>query len=128
MLTATTHCAATDFPTVITQVSGGHGTRAQEQPQDQFLVAYAKIIDDKEDGIYMQDVYYGGVATNAKDAEQIARDCTSSGKGGIIIPKIFKMLEGDSILGALQTASARFRTIESQMINAEEVYDRTYKH
>jgi hypothetical protein len=91
--------------------------------KDRYLVAYARVIDDKADGVYVHDVYFGGVADSCAEATRIAHECTAQAKGGIILPKVIPV-KGDIILDALEMAHLRFRVLESQMINSEEVYDR----
>lgn len=93
-------------------------------PTTKYVVAYAKVVDDKKEGIYVQGIYLGGVGDTKESAQAIARDCVNSGKGGTIIPRLFPSLSGESILTALDKAMAQFNRMESQMLVAEEIYSR----
>lgn len=98
---------------------------ATPAPQ-QIVVAYAKVVEDKEDGIYVQGVFFGGIATTKEEAEQLARDCVNSVKGGTILPRLIHAPgEKANVLAAMDVAAARFHQIERQMFDAEEIYERT---
>lgn len=90
-----------------------------------YVVSYAKVVDDKRDGIYLQGVYFGGVGSTLTEADAIARECVNSGKGGTILPKVIPSYKGGDILQALQVASKQFNQMEHQMLQAEEIYDRS---
>ena len=93
-----------------------------------FLVAYAKIIEDKKDGVFMQGVYLGGLGDDRDAAEKIARECTNSGRGNTtIIPRLFPFTDGDSILPIMNKAETQFLGMESRMWQAEQIYDRGRK-
>ena len=90
-----------------------------------FVVAYAKIIEDKKDGVFMQGVYLGGLGDDRQSAEKIARECTNSGRGNTtIIPRLFPFTDGDSILPIMNKAETQFLGMESQMFIAEDIYSR----
>ncbi len=90
-----------------------------------YMVAYAKVIDDKDNGVYMQGIYFGGIAGTPAEAEAVARACVNSVKGGTVIPRIIPMDNNNQILDAVDRAVKRFNTMEVQMVQAEEIIMRT---
>ena len=102
------------------------GTRQAAQAT-KYVVAYAKVVDDKREGIYIQGVYFGGVGNTPTEADSIARECVNSCRGGTIIPKVIPSPSKDTILQALRTASQQFSMMEHQMLQAEEIYNRNNK-
>ena len=42
-----------------------------------YVVAYAKVSIDKEDGIELQGVFFGGVAQDEHEADEIATACVN---------------------------------------------------
>src|SRR5271166_3262266 len=90
-----------------------------------FVVTYAKIIEDKKEGVFMQGVYLGSLGDDRAEAEKIARECTNSGRGNTtIIPRLFPYIDGDSILPILDKAQVQFNHMENQMLAAEDIYER----
>ena len=74
---------------------------------EQFVVAYAKIITDK-DGIHLQGVYFGGLGDTLKEANAIAHDCINRIRGGTIMPKVMRVNGEHQVLDALYNASDKF--------------------
>lgn len=107
------------------QTSGGF--LIAESPQE-IVVAYAKVIEDKDDGIYLQGVFFGGIATTKGEAEQIARECVNSVKGGTILPKLIMTQGKANVLQAMEVAGKRFAQLEVKMFQAEEIYQRTQEN
>lgn len=113
--------------TAVQHESGVVGAFALEEIDDpSFLVAYAKIVEDKDDGVYMQGVYFGGVATDQKKAEQIARECVNTMKGGTILPKIVPINGRDQVLAAMGRVEKRFQELEVQIFHAEDIMSRAH--
>lgn len=96
---------------------------------EKFVVAYAKIIIDKETGIVLQGVFFGGLGQSQLDAERIARECVNTVRGGTIIPKIQKITSTGKIIDALYQAADKFERITSQMIEADQILNKgTRRH
>ena len=93
-----------------------------------YMVTYACIIDDKEDGVYMQDIYFGGIADGYAEAEGIARACVNSTKSGTIVPKIVPLHSGDVVLNVMHNVIKRFRDLEQQMFATESIMNRNTNH
>ena len=101
---------------------GQGGTLTANQ---QIMVAYAKVVEDKDDGIYIQGVFFGGLANSRDEAEKIARDCVNGIKGGTILPRLIPIHGKTDVLEAMDIAGKRFNQLEVQMFQAEEIYQRT---
>lgn len=86
-----------------------------------FLIVYAKAVDDKEDGIYIEGVYFAGVALTQDEADCIARDCTNSIRGGTAMIKIITITGPHRVLAAFEEIKARFRRIEQEMVETEAI-------
>ena len=99
-----------------------------EHPDQEIVVTYAKVIEDKEDGIYIQGVFFGGIATTRDEAEKIARECVNGVKGGTILPKLIVTQGKADVLKAMETAGKRFDQLEVQMFEAEDIYQRTQEN
>lgn len=83
-----------------------------------YLIAYAKITENKFDGLVMEGIYFGGVAESFEHGENLARECASSIKGGTIIPKVFEMTS-DCFIDALDTATSKFENIYDNMLQVD---------
>lgn len=95
-----------------------------ETTVEQYMVAYAKIVVDKEEGIILQGVYFGGISDTNEDAEKIARECVNSIRGGTILPKVIKLDEECQILDALYDVTARFDAITKGMVESDRIVNR----
>lgn len=92
-----------------------------------FLTAYAKVIDDKEYGVYIQDVYFGGVSSTYDEAKLIANDCINNSKSGSILPKIIPMENVSCTLEVMAKVVEQFQKIENDMIESENIIIRSSK-
>ena len=81
-------------------------------------VVYGKAVDDKELGIYIEGVFFGGVAQNQTEADQLARTCVNGTHGGTAIPKIMPV-RGDNLHQVFSDAISRFNKVEREMIETE---------
>lgn len=89
------------------------------------VVIYGKVIDDKEIGIYIEGVFFGGVANSQEEADQLAKDCVNC-TGGVAIPKIIPI--GDKNLHEIfLEALRRFDKIEREMIETEDILSASQK-
>jgi hypothetical protein len=106
------------------QLSGGLVVSRRPKMVEKFVVAYAKITTDKE-GIALQGVYFGGMGNTLEEAEEIARDCVNTVRGGTILPKVVEIGHGGQILDALYEASDRFEQTTASMQEAQKIISRT---
>jgi hypothetical protein len=91
---------------------------------DKYLVAYAKIVVDREQGIALQGVYFGGIGETLPEAESIAKDCVNNIRGGTILPKVLK-LDGDGrVIDALYEATEKFEKVTANMVEADSIINR----
>jgi hypothetical protein len=90
---------------------------------EEYLVAYAKITED-EDGITLQGVYFGGIGDTLEDADNIARDCVNTIRGGTIIPKVLRITRPQQVLDIFYDAIDAFEATTAQMVEADETIRR----
>lgn len=93
----------------------------------QFVVCYAKIAEDKDDGYYLAGVYFGGIGDNKESADKIARDCVNTIKGGTIIPHLAQLTGKHQLPSIMQAALEKFRQMESRFIEVEDIMENTAK-
>ena len=90
------------------------------------VVVYGKAIDDKEIGIYIEGVFFGGIANSQEEADQLAKSCVNCTVGGVAIPKIIPI--GNRDLHAIfRDAITRFAKIEKEMIETEDILSASQK-
>ena len=88
---------------------------------DSLGVVYAKAIDDKELGIFIEGVYFGGMAQDHDQANRIATDCTNNVRGGTAIVRIMPIPSKKALIGVFKDARTRFDKLEREMIETEDV-------
>jgi hypothetical protein len=86
-----------------------------------YLVTYAKIVEDKQKGLFLDSVCLGGLGVTEADADEIARQCASTIKGATIIPKIIPVSRRLQAIDLLYDASDQFEKLAAQMIEADMV-------
>jgi len=92
---------------------------------EKFVVAYAKIITDKEDGVSLAGVFFGGLGDTVDEANALAKDCVNTIRGGTILPRVLP-IEGDGqLLEAMFDATDKFEQVTAYMIEANEIITRT---
>ena len=84
------------------------------------VVIYGKAVDDKEIGIYIEGVFFGGLAKCQEEADQLARTCVNCTVGGVAIPKIIPTC-GKTLHEIFREAKVRFDKIEREMIETENI-------
>jgi hypothetical protein len=84
------------------------------------VVIYGKAIDDKELGIYIDDVFFGGVAKDQEEADQLAKICVNCTVGGIAITRIIPIGE-KNLHEIFREAKIRFDKIEREMVETENI-------
>ena len=88
---------------------------------DSLVVLYAKAVDDKDNGIYLEGIYFGGVACDQLCANGIAKECVNNVRGGTAIVRIMQISARNTLLGVFQEARARFEKLEREMIETEDI-------
>jgi hypothetical protein len=91
---------------------------------EKYLVAYAKIVVDREQGIALQGVYFGGIGDTLHEAEVIAKDCVNNVRGGTILPKVLKLDGQGRVIDALYEATEKFEKVTANMIEADSIINR----
>lgn len=90
-----------------------------------FIVIYGKVTEDKEDGIFFHYPFFGGETDSLQKAEQIARTLVNDKtKQAIVIPHIFHMKRGEDLSDIMEQAKKRFRRMEADMYECEEMYEK----
>lgn len=90
---------------------------------DKWIVTYARITIDKEHGIVLNGVYFGGLVGNNDEAELVAKECVNTIKGGTILPKIIR-LTSECIIDALLDAETKFIEMANRMRDADDIINR----
>lgn len=88
---------------------------------ESLVVLYAKAVDDKDVGIYLEGIYFGGVACDQVYANKIARECTNNVRGGTAIIRIVPVITPNTLLEVFREARARFDRLERDMVVTEEI-------
>lgn len=107
---------ATQSPAMVTKLGGVQMAK--------FLVAYAKIVVDKDNGISLAGVYFGGVGDTKDEAETIARECVNTIRGGTILPKVMILEDNGQVLEALYDATDKFERVTKNMVEADATVNR----
>lgn len=89
----------------------------------QHVVLYAKFVDDKEIGILMTGIFFGGIADSEREADEIGRRCVSSVQGGQIIPKISPIVNGD-LQSTIKDMVGQFDKMADRMYENEQTVSR----
>lgn len=93
--------------------------QGDKMEQDVYCISFAKISLDKEDGVELIGVFFGGISSTEQDAERIASECVNSTKGCTVIPSILPLKEDHTILDIMDEAYERF---EKKIIQMQEAY------
>jgi len=99
---------------------------ARSRVVTKYLVAYARIQSDKDTDITLQGVYFGGLGETPEEAEQIARDCVNTIKGGTILPKVLK-LDENTVIDAMLDAMEKFEQVTAYMVEADNTIRRSQR-
>lgn len=102
--------------------------RDQMKPDErgvEYVVAYAKFVDSKDEGAVLEGVFFGGVGSTADEADEIAKKCVNSVRGGTILPKISPLDGPEQVIDALYDAAEIFERTEQSMKEAHRTIMRT---
>lgn len=86
-----------------------------------YLVAYAKITHDKENGIQLQGVYFADIASTEEEAKNIGRHCVNTIRGGTILIKSAKITKPMQILDAMYDMTDQFEKLHGQMVDTDKI-------
>lgn len=86
------------------------------------VVCFGKFTDDKEDGVRLTGVYFGGLANDSEEANKIAKECSNSIRGIMIKTAT---LEPDTLPTAIKKIAMKFRAQELQMRENQDTIART---
>lgn len=89
-----------------------------------YLVMYARVVDDKDIGILMTGIYFGGIAEHETEADEIARKCVAINQGGTAIPKIIK-IRGNDLPSTMRVMTESFDRLAERMYENESTVDRS---
>lgn len=92
-----------------------------------WVVVYARIVDSKEDGVYLAGVHFGGIAIEKTEADSIARECVNNIRGGTIMPKVLRLNGRHRLPAVMQDELSRFKKIESRMQDTAQIIDRSMR-
>jgi hypothetical protein len=85
------------------------------------VVLYAKAVDDKELGIYVEGIYFGGVAHDKARADEIADFCVNNVRGGTAIARVMLVGSRNTMIEVFREAKVRFDKVERDMIETEDI-------
>lgn len=90
-----------------------------------FAVFYAVIVEDDEEGIFVDSPYFGGVSHHKPQAEQLARHITNDrSMQGAIITKIYPFNLYEGLRQPHELATRQFNQMAKEMYDAEETQRR----
>lgn len=92
-----------------------------------FVVTFAKFTVDKDNGIVLQGVFLGGLEDTSEAAENLARDCVNTVRGGVIMPKVSELEDENTVIDALYDATEKFEKIVLNMVDANDIINRRPK-
>lgn len=98
---------------------------ARRSQVEKFVVAYAKIVTDKTDGISLAGVFFGGLGDTSEEAEKLAKDCVNTIRGGTILPKVMPIEGNGQLLEAMFDATDKFEQVTAYMVEANDIITRT---
>lgn len=107
------------------QLSFADVTETGVYTMEKFIVAYAKVTIDKVDGITLQGVYFGGVGETQDQANEIARSCVNTVRGGTILPKVVQVVSKEQLIDAMYEAAESFEKLTTNMKEADSIIKRT---
>lgn len=104
----------------------GGSTQQGTHMADKYLVAYAKIMLDKDDGISLAGVFIGGIGDSKEEADGIARDVVNTVPrgGGTIIPRVTKLVGDGQVIDAMYDATEKFERVVQSMVESDQIISR----
>lgn len=102
-----------------------HGSASTDKVGVEYIVAYAKFVECKDNGSELSGVFFGGVGCTQEQAEIIARDCVNAARGGYILPKIVELTGPHQVIEALYDVEEQFEKLQKQMVECHSTIART---
>lgn len=91
----------------------------------EFVVYYASVIDDEEDGIFVNAPFLGGFSETREGADVLAKDIVNDRSlPGVVITKIFPCPDREQILSL---ATKQFNQMARDMYDVEDAMHRKRK-
>jgi hypothetical protein len=87
-------------------------------------VIYGKIVDDKEEGVYIDNIFFGGIASNIEEEELIKRSCANNVRGGYAVTRALPIRDNNSLPNVFVEARRLFFQIERDMMENELIMER----
>ena len=94
---------------------------------NKFMVAYAKIVVDKNGEVILAGVFFGGIGDTHTEAESIARECVNTIRGGTILPQIINLKGECQVMDAMYDATEKFEQVTKNMIDSDQIIGRARK-
>lgn len=94
---------------------------------EKYMVAYAKVVVDKDEGILLSGVFFGGIGDTKPEAELIAKECVNTIRGGTILPRVIKLERDGLVIDSLYDMTEKFERIVNQMVETDEIAKRGRK-
>jgi len=91
---------------------------------DRFIVTFAKVTLHKQDGVLLNGVFFGGAGSTQEEADQIAKDCVNTIRGGTIMPKTIEVNDNEKLIDALYEVHDDFEQLISEMAETQKTYQR----
>lgn len=83
-----------------------------------YCISFAKVALDKNNGISLIGIFFGGVTTDEDEAAKLATHCVDTIKGYTILPMISEIDGPESLLDILDDATEKFEKKIKQMQEA----------
>lgn len=93
----------------------------------EWLVTYAKVIDDKQKGIVLSGIYFVGIYDDEQIASKMARECSHVIKNGMIIPKTAPMRTKEDFKDTLYDLYEQYHIMCDKMAQANHIYNKSKK-
>lgn len=94
----------------------------------EYVIIYGKVTEDKEIGILFTYPYFGGEAETMEEAEELTKRLVNETKQAIVVPHIFHRTRSAGLPVLMEEAKKRFRRMEEDMYDCEEIYEKRGKH
>jgi hypothetical protein len=86
-----------------------------------YAVVYGKAVDDKQLGVYLDGIYFGGMSDDKSEADKIATECSNNTRGGVAICKVVPIECENTLPSLLDKLRDQYAKIERDMINTEDI-------
>lgn len=84
------------------------------------MIFMGKVVDDKEEGMYIEDTYFGGMAYSEQEEEEIKKSCIAN-KSSYYIPKTLYVRNNEPFSSVVLRAKRQFFLLERDMIETEDI-------